>query len=112
MEVRLRVAEAKQRDVGRGKARIDSDSMNSIGATAGDVVEITGKRTTAALAWPAYQEDQGQSYARGKCQGFGTEGGSDFVDEGRLGIAHATRSRATEAGTGPLGSVRLLGALF
>ncbi len=52
-EFQLRVAEAKQRDVGRGKARLDQKSMDFLDVMAGDVLEIRGKRTTAAIAWPA-----------------------------------------------------------
>jgi transitional endoplasmic reticulum ATPase len=58
--VQLRVAEAKQqRDVGRSIARIDAETMKALEVTVGDVIEITGKKTTAAKAWPAYPEDQG-----------------------------------------------------
>jgi len=56
-EIRLRVGEAKQRDAGRGKARIDDEAMRDLIIVAGDVISIRGKRTTAAVAWPAYQED-------------------------------------------------------
>jgi transitional endoplasmic reticulum ATPase len=63
-EVRVRVAEAKQRDVGRGKARIDSEVMNTMKVTAGDVIEIKGKRSTVAVAWPSYQEDKGRNIIR------------------------------------------------
>jgi transitional endoplasmic reticulum ATPase len=63
--VQLKVSEAKQqRDVGRSIARIDSETMKSLGVTVGDVVEINGKKTTAAKAWPAYPEDQGLSLIR------------------------------------------------
>ena len=63
--IQLRVAEAKQqRDVGRSIARIDSDAMRAIGVTVGDVIEIQGKKTTAAKAWPAYPEDQGLGLIR------------------------------------------------
>ncbi|MEM2996813.1 MAG: AAA family ATPase, partial [Candidatus Bathyarchaeia archaeon] len=58
--VQLKVAEAKQqRDVGRSIARIDAETMKALEVTVGDVIEITGKKTTAAKAWPAYPEDQG-----------------------------------------------------
>src|SRR5207247_2320723 len=30
----------------------------------GDFIEVRGKRTTVAIAWPAYTEDQGQQIAR------------------------------------------------
>jgi len=63
-EVQLRVGDARQRDVGRGIARIDQRTMQKLGISAGDVVEIAGKRTTAAIAWPAYSEDQDRSIIR------------------------------------------------
>ena len=63
-ELRVRVTEAKQRDAGRGKARIDDKAMRSLNIVAGDVVSIMGKRETAAVAWPAYQEDQDRNIIR------------------------------------------------
>jgi len=63
--VQLKVAEAKQqRDVGRSIARIDSETMKSLGVTVGDVIKIAGKKETAAKAWPAYPEDQGLGLLR------------------------------------------------
>ncbi|HCJ79555.1 MAG TPA: AAA family ATPase [Desulfotomaculum sp.] len=56
-----RVAEAKPRDVGRGIARLDPKDLEKIGAEVGDVIEIEGKRKTAAKAMPAYHEDRGKS---------------------------------------------------
>src|SRR2546427_369528 len=63
-EVQARVADAKQRDVGHGKVRIDNETMQKLNITAGDFIEIHGKRTTVAIAWPAYAEDQGQEIVR------------------------------------------------
>jgi len=63
-DVQLRVGDARQRDVGRGIARIDQKTMEKLGISAGDVIEIVGKRTTAAIAWPAYSEDQGRQIIR------------------------------------------------
>ncbi len=63
-ETSLRVADARQRDVGHGKVRIDNDTMQRLGITAGDFVEIHGKKMTVAVAWPAYAEDQGQEIIR------------------------------------------------
>ncbi|NIV43290.1 MAG: CDC48 family AAA ATPase, partial [Gammaproteobacteria bacterium] len=63
-EVQVRVGDARQRDVGRGIARIDQRTMQKLGISAGDVVEIAGKRTTAAIAWPAYSEDQDRGIIR------------------------------------------------
>ena len=55
----LRVLEARQRDVGRGIARIDRASMKALGIIEGDFIEIVGKKRTVAIAWPAYPEDEG-----------------------------------------------------
>ncbi|HDD69855.1 AAA family ATPase [Candidatus Bathyarchaeota archaeon] len=63
-EVQLRVGDARQRDVGRGIARIDQKTMEKLGISAGDVIEIVGKRTTSAIAWPAYSEDQNRDIIR------------------------------------------------
>ncbi len=63
-EVQLRVADAKQRDVGHVKVRIDNETMQKLAITAGDFIEVRGKRTTVAIAWPAYAEDQGQEIIR------------------------------------------------
>ncbi|MCD6096294.1 MAG: AAA family ATPase, partial [Thermoprotei archaeon] len=63
-EVRLRVAEASQRDIGRGKVRIPPEIMSRLGVTVGDVVEIIGRRRTAAVVWPTHAEDQGMDIIR------------------------------------------------
>ena len=63
-EIQLRVGDARQRDVGRGIARIDQNAMQELGISAGDVVEIVNKRTTSAIAWPAYSEDQNREMIR------------------------------------------------
>jgi len=63
-EVQLRVGDAKQRDVARGIARIDQQTMEELQVSAGDVIEIVGKRRTSAIAWPAYSEDQGRGIIR------------------------------------------------
>ncbi len=62
--VTLRVADALQRDVGRGIARIDPKVVDELGLTSGDVVQVTGKRKTTALCWPAYQDDYGKGIIR------------------------------------------------
>lgn len=63
-EVQLRVGDARQRDVSRGIARIDQRTMQKLGISAGDVIEIVNKRTTSAIAWPAYSEDQNRDIIR------------------------------------------------
>jgi transitional endoplasmic reticulum ATPase len=58
------VADAKARDVGRGKVRVDLEAMKAMGVSPGDIVEIEGKKKTAAVVWPAYAEDQGSDFIR------------------------------------------------
>ena len=60
----MRVGDARQRDVGRGIARIDQRTMQKLGISAGDVIEVVNKRTTSAIAWPAYSEDQNRDIIR------------------------------------------------
>ncbi|HEX55485.1 MAG: AAA family ATPase [Candidatus Altiarchaeales archaeon] len=55
--LQLKVAEALQNDVGRGIVRIDEYSMRTLGITSGDIVEIRGKKTTAAIVWPSHIQD-------------------------------------------------------
>jgi transitional endoplasmic reticulum ATPase len=38
--------------------------MQKLGISAGDVIEIINKRTTSAIAWPAYSEDQNRDIIR------------------------------------------------
>lgn len=54
----LNVLEAHTRDVGRGVARIDYDSMDTVNAASGDVIEITGKRRTVAKCLPLYPSEK------------------------------------------------------
>ncbi|RLG90838.1 MAG: AAA family ATPase [Candidatus Hecatellales archaeon] len=63
-EIKLKVASATQRDAGRGIVRIDPRIMGQIGVSTGDIVEVEGKKTTVAIAWPAYQEDSGLDIVR------------------------------------------------
>ncbi len=50
-EIKLKVAEAlSQSDVGRGIARLDPESMEKLGIRDGDIIEIEGKKVTAATA--------------------------------------------------------------
>jgi len=64
-EIWLRVSEVKQsKDVGRGRVRIDKEAMNLLGVEPGDIVEIQGRKRTAAVVWPGYPEDTGSNIIR------------------------------------------------
>jgi transitional endoplasmic reticulum ATPase len=62
--VRVQVAGAKPQDVGTGTARVSRRAMQVLTMREGDVLEIVGKRTTAALALSPYPEDEGLDVLR------------------------------------------------
>ncbi len=63
--VELIIAEAKQQsDVGRSIARIDSETMKTLGAKKGETIKIVGKKITAAKAFPGYHNDKGLGLIR------------------------------------------------
>ena len=54
----MRIGEAKQRDVGKKRARVGPEAMNFLKAEPGDSVEIMGSRTTCAIIWPADEDEK------------------------------------------------------
>ncbi|MBW3656660.1 MAG: AAA family ATPase, partial [Gemmatimonadetes bacterium] len=62
--IRVQVQGAKGQDVGKGVARLGRKTFDRLGVEEGAVVEITGKRTTAALALPPFPEDEGLDLIR------------------------------------------------
>src|SRR5437660_4858631 len=60
----LKILESYTRDVGRGVARIDYESMDPLSASTGDVIEIRGKRRTVAKCLPLYPSDEGKGIVR------------------------------------------------
>jgi transitional endoplasmic reticulum ATPase len=56
----FKVKEALPKDVGRAIARIDPEDMKNLGLDVGQIVEIEGKRRTAAKVMPCYAEDRGK----------------------------------------------------
>ncbi|MEM3631087.1 MAG: AAA family ATPase, partial [Nitrososphaerota archaeon] len=63
-ELRLRVAEARRRDVGYGIARIDREVGASIGLSTGDIIEIQGKKIAAATLWLGYSDEKEKDIIR------------------------------------------------
>jgi len=62
--VELKVAEALQNDVGRGIVRVDHEAMEKLQITSGDIVEISGKKSTGAIVWPSHPQDLGEGIIR------------------------------------------------
>ncbi len=91
--VRLQVAAARQEESGRGIARMPKSVFQALGITEGDTVEITGKRTTAAIAIPAYEEDQALDVVRldGLQRGNAECGSGEHVTIRKIESKPATR---------------------
>ena len=60
----LKVSEAFQQDVGYGRARIDNQTRVELDLSIGDVIEIEGTKTTAAVVWRAHPTDEGKRIIR------------------------------------------------
>jgi len=63
-EIKLRVAEALKRDVGRGIVRFDRKYQKQLGVEPGDIVELEGERKTAAIVENAHPDDKGLDIIR------------------------------------------------
>ncbi|MBI1973795.1 AAA family ATPase [Candidatus Micrarchaeota archaeon] len=62
--VELKVQEALQNDIGRGILRLDSVSRKKLDVSSGDIVEVSGKKSTGAIVWQSYPEDEGLGVVR------------------------------------------------
>jgi len=62
--LQLRVAEAIQDDVNKGIVRIDSNFMREVGVRPGDIIEITGERSSVGIVDRAYPGDIGLNIIR------------------------------------------------
>jgi transitional endoplasmic reticulum ATPase len=54
----MRVGEAKQRDVGKKRARIGPESMDHLKVTPGDIIEVMGSRNSCAVVWPVDEDEK------------------------------------------------------
>ncbi len=77
--LKLRVAEALAKDVGRGLARMDPADMAKLGVEVGDIVGIAGKRPTVGKVMPAYKDSRGQS--RLQIDGVARENAGTALDQ-------------------------------
>ena len=56
--LQMRVGEAKNRDIGKKRARIGPDAMDYLHASPGDTIMIHGKNATCAIIWPADEDEK------------------------------------------------------
>ena len=90
---RLQVANLPPGDSGRGVARLPAKLMESLKLAEGDVIEILGKRSTAARAIRHYGEDEGLDIIRldGLQRANAGVGSADFVEIRKAVSKPATR---------------------
>src|SRR5207302_2851917 len=60
----LKVAEAPQAGVGLGRARVDTQTRVALGVDVGEIIQIIGKKSTAAKLFRVMQEDEGKGIIR------------------------------------------------
>src|SRR5947208_1134054 len=90
---KVQVASLPPADSGRGFARLPEPLMHDLGLNEGDVIEIVGKRSTAARAIPPYGEDEGIDIIRldGLQRANAGVGSGDFVQVSKAASKPATR---------------------
>ena len=79
---KVQVASLPPADSGRGFARLPDKLMEELGLSEGDVIEIIGKRSTAARAIRPYGEDEGIDIIRldGLPRANAGVGSADYVE--------------------------------
>ena len=90
---RLQVANLPPVDSGRGVARLPAKWMQQLGLAEGDVIEIVGKRSTAARAIGPYGDDEGLEIIRldGLQRANAGVGAGDYVEVRKVESKAATR---------------------
>src|SRR5215212_10430112 len=90
---KVQVASLPPADSGRGFARLPDTLMEELGLNEGDVIEIVGKRSTAARAIRPYGEDEGIDIIRldGLQRANAGVGSGDFVEVRKVKSSAATR---------------------
>ena len=56
--LQMTVAESKQRDIGKKRARIGPEAMDYLNVSPGDIIRIIGKRVTCAIVWPSDEDEK------------------------------------------------------
>src|SRR3954451_13380715 len=90
---KAQVASLPPADSGRGFARLPDTLMDALGLSEGDVIEIVGKRSTAARAIRPYGEDEGIDIIRldGLQRANAGVGSGDYVQVRKAESKAATR---------------------
>ncbi|MBP2624344.1 MAG: CDC48 family AAA ATPase [Nitrosopumilaceae archaeon] len=60
----VQIGEAKQRDVGKKRVRVSPQIMTNLHVIPGDVIEITGHKSSYAIVWPPYDDEKSNNIIR------------------------------------------------
>ncbi|MBU1344135.1 MAG: CDC48 family AAA ATPase [Proteobacteria bacterium] len=101
--ITLKVIEANSKDTGRGIIRLDPKDFKKIDIEVGDVVQVKGKRVTAAKVMPAYIEDREKDLVR--LDGITRDNAQIGLDE-KVIIQKAVCNPAGKISVTPLTQVR------
>ncbi len=84
----MRIGEAKQRDVGKKRARIGPEAMDYLKVTPGDIIDVMGSRSSCAIVWPVDEDEKFPDIIRIDGQTRKNIGGSlnDIVKVKRVNI--------------------------
>ncbi|MBU1340505.1 MAG: CDC48 family AAA ATPase [Proteobacteria bacterium] len=107
--ITLKVIEANSKDMGRGIIRLDPGDFKKIDADVGDVVQVKGKRVTAAKVMPAYIEDREKDLVR--LDGMTRDNAQVGLDE-KVIIQKAVCNPARKISVTPLTQVRSLDSKY
>lgn len=102
----LRVAEARQRDVGKGVGRIDPALMRILQLQDGDTVIIEGKKRTALQVFTGYPEDENRGVIR--IDGNARRNASVGIDE-KVGLRRIAPKPVEKIAFAPTEALRIMG---
>jgi len=102
----LRVSEAISIDVGRGIVRMDPEVAERLKISAGDAIEIFGKRRTFALCWTAHPRDAGKGLIR--IDGYIRENAGVSIDD-KVRVKKISAKYAQTVTLAPTEPLRIVG---
>ena len=84
--IQLRVVSLPSDEAGRGIVRVDPKIMEQLNVSSGDIIEVTGKKTTGARVWRGQSIHAGTNkiFMDGLVRSNATAGIGDFVEVRRL----------------------------
>lgn len=101
-KIQLRVVSLPSDEAGRGIVRVDPKVMERLGVTSGDIIEISGKKTTGARVWrgQSIHAGSGKIFMDGLVRNNASTGIGEFVEVRRIDPPAAKRVELAPAQRG------------